>query len=87
MYALIPGAGEAEPVADPTRRRSRRSFETEVTENKSNTARSDLPLDNATLQEILDQLMHHEDAWPFLRPVTRADVSIIYDFVSVLAHS
>uniref|UniRef100_T1I0S2 Bromodomain adjacent to zinc finger domain protein 1A n=1 Tax=Rhodnius prolixus TaxID=13249 RepID=T1I0S2_RHOPR len=35
---------------------------------------SDLPLDNAALLEILDDLMHHEDAWPFLRPVTKSEV-------------
>ncbi|XP_026678419.1 bromodomain adjacent to zinc finger domain protein 1A [Diaphorina citri] len=31
---------------------------------------SDLPLDNAVLQEILDELMHDPNAWPFLRPVS-----------------
>ncbi|KAI5706533.1 hypothetical protein M8J75_009072 [Diaphorina citri] len=35
---------------------------------------SDLPLDNAVLQEILDELMHDPNAWPFLRPVSKNDV-------------
>lgn len=55
-----------------TRRRSRRSLETDT--KLSPSVAKDLPLDNATLQEVLDVLMHHKDAWPFLRPVTKADV-------------
>lgn len=56
-----------------SRRRSRRSLETDI--GLSPSVAKDLPLDNATLQELLEALMHHKDAWPFLRPVTRADVS------------
>lgn len=55
-----------------TRRRSRRSLESDT--KLSPSVAKDLPLDNATLQEVLDVLMHHKDAWPFLRPVTKADV-------------
>lgn len=58
-------------------RRSRRSLEAELAVAREQAAVSkDLPLDNAALQEILDQIMHHEDSWPFLRPVTKADVSL-----------
>ncbi|KAF6198760.1 hypothetical protein GE061_006782, partial [Apolygus lucorum] len=48
-------------------RRSRRSLETTKKQRE-------LPLDNAALQEILEVLMHHKDAWPFLRPVTKSEV-------------
>ncbi|RZF44988.1 hypothetical protein LSTR_LSTR001949 [Laodelphax striatellus] len=60
---------------DMTRRRSsRRSLESSsaaaaAEANSCSVLRSDLPLDNAALQEMLDALMHHKDAWPFLRPV------------------
>nr|CAD7406154.1 unnamed protein product [Timema cristinae] len=33
-----------------------------------------LPLDNAILQDLLMELIHHKDAWPFLRPVQKAQV-------------
>jgi len=66
------------------RRRSRRSLEAELMQQNSNTSASkDLPLDNATLQEILEQLMHHEDAWPFLKPVTKADAE---DYYKIIKH-
>ncbi|XP_039282442.1 bromodomain adjacent to zinc finger domain protein 1A isoform X2 [Nilaparvata lugens] len=60
-----------------SRRRSRRSVEAAgsgADMNGCSVLRSDLPLDNAALQEMLDALMHHKDAWPFLRPVTKAEV-------------
>ncbi|XP_063221980.1 bromodomain adjacent to zinc finger domain protein 1A isoform X2 [Bacillus rossius redtenbacheri] len=31
-----------------------------------------LPLDNAVLQDFLTELIHHKDAWPFLKPVLKA---------------
>jgi hypothetical protein len=34
----------------------------------------DLPLNNAVLQDLLTDIMHHKDSWPFLRPVPRAQV-------------
>lgn len=52
-----------------SRRRSRRSYE------QAPPMSNNLPLDNAVLQELLDVVMHHEDAWPFLRPVTKGEVS------------
>ncbi|CAH0385775.1 unnamed protein product [Bemisia tabaci] len=51
-----------------SRRRSRRSYE------QAPPMSNNLPLDNAVLQELLDVVMHHEDAWPFLRPVTKGEV-------------
>lgn len=69
------GAVVEASAREGSRRRSRRSLETETATNTSPTVAKHLPLDNASLQELLDQLMHHEDAWPFLRPVTKADVS------------
>lgn len=47
----------------PTRRSSRRD---EV--------RDDLPLHNAALHELLADVMKHEDAWPFIRPVQKTEV-------------
>lgn len=38
--------------------------------------RDDLPLHNATLQELLSDIMKHKDAWAFLRPVMRYEVNI-----------
>lgn len=84
MFACI-GEGEQSAstevsVREGSRRRSRRSLESEMAANGANTSPTiakHLPLDNAALQELLDQLMHHEDAWPFLRPVTKADVSVV----------
>lgn len=37
--------------------------------------RDDLPLHNAALQELLADVMKHESAWPFLRPVQQKEVS------------
>jgi len=48
------------------RRRTRHSLESDYS--------TQLPLDNATLQELLTKIMHHEDAWPFLKPVSRYEV-------------
>uniref|UniRef100_A0A8D8PWH5 Bromodomain adjacent to zinc finger domain protein 1A n=1 Tax=Cacopsylla melanoneura TaxID=428564 RepID=A0A8D8PWH5_9HEMI len=44
---------------------------------------SDLPLDNAVLQEILEELMHDQNAWPFLRPVSKGDVP---DYHRIILH-
>ncbi|XP_014255496.1 bromodomain adjacent to zinc finger domain protein 1A isoform X2 [Cimex lectularius] len=41
----------------------------------------DLPLDNAALQEILNTLMHQEEAWPFLRPVTKVEVPDYHEII------
>ena len=49
----------------PTRRSGRRSLEVDL----------DLPLNNAVLQDLLADVMHHKDSWPFLRPVPRAQVN------------
>lgn len=36
--------------------------------------RDDLPLHNAALHELLSDVMKHESAWPFLRPVQPKEV-------------
>jgi len=36
--------------------------------------RDDLPLHNAALHELLSDVMKHEAAWPFLRPVQPKEV-------------
>ncbi|KAL1122831.1 hypothetical protein AAG570_003157, partial [Ranatra chinensis] len=56
-------------LRESSRRRTRTRRTQEFSDNPQ-----DLPLDNAALQEILDEIMHHKDAWPFLRPVTKAEV-------------
>lgn len=38
-------------------------------------ARNDLPLHNATLQELLSDVMKHKDSWPFIRPVQKIEVN------------
>lgn len=48
-----------------SRRRSRRSLDVEGDE---------LPLDNAALQELLEEILRHKDAWAFTRPVLKSEV-------------
>ncbi|PSN58246.1 hypothetical protein C0J52_00127 [Blattella germanica] len=57
-------SAQSDPDLQPTRRSGRRSLEVDL----------DLPLNNAVLQDLLTDVMHHKDAWPFLRPVPRAQV-------------
>ncbi|XP_050543474.1 bromodomain adjacent to zinc finger domain protein 1A-like isoform X2 [Daktulosphaira vitifoliae] len=57
---------EENVTEEKSRRRARHS------ENTTLTTAGDLPLDNALLQLLLNQVMHHPDAWPFLRPVTKS---------------
>lgn len=40
----------------------------------------ELPLHNAALQELLTEVMKHEDSWPFTRPVTKSEVRTIFIF-------
>lgn len=49
----------------PTQRRSHRREDN----------RDDLPLHNAALHQLLTDVMKHEDAWPFIRPVQKNEVS------------
>lgn len=44
--------------------------------------RDDLPLHNAALQELLSDVMKHETAWPFLRPVHLKEVPDYYDIIT-----
>ncbi|XP_065220955.1 bromodomain adjacent to zinc finger domain protein 1A-like isoform X2 [Planococcus citri] len=60
-------------VVNGRRRRTRNSAEF----NYSN----QLPLDNASLQELLNKVMHHEAAWPFLRPVSRYEAADYFEIV------
>ncbi|XP_069695785.1 bromodomain adjacent to zinc finger domain protein 1A-like isoform X2 [Periplaneta americana] len=55
---------QSDSELQPTRRSGRRSLEVDL----------DLPLNNAVLQDLLTDVMHHKDSWPFLRPVPRAQV-------------
>lgn len=48
-----------------SRRRSRRSLDVDG---------DDLPLDNAALQELLEEVIRHKDAWAFTRPVLKSEV-------------
>ncbi|XP_052121345.1 bromodomain adjacent to zinc finger domain protein 1A isoform X2 [Frankliniella occidentalis] len=48
-----------------SRRRSRRSLDVND---------DDLPLDNAALQELLEDIIRHKDAWAFIRPVQKSEV-------------
>ena len=50
-----------------SRRRSRRSLDVDG---------DDLPLDNAALQELLEELIRHKDAWAFTRPVLKSEVCV-----------
>ncbi|XP_017779686.1 PREDICTED: bromodomain adjacent to zinc finger domain protein 1A isoform X2 [Nicrophorus vespilloides] len=44
--------------------------------------RSDLPLHNVALQELLVDVMKHKDAWPFTRPVQKIEVPDYYTVIS-----
>nr|XP_023021015.1 bromodomain adjacent to zinc finger domain protein 1A [Leptinotarsa decemlineata] len=44
--------------------------------------REDLPLHNVALQELLTEVMRHDDAWPFLRPVPKNEVPDYYDVIT-----
>uniref|UniRef100_A0A069DXN6 Bromodomain adjacent to zinc finger domain protein 1A n=1 Tax=Panstrongylus megistus TaxID=65343 RepID=A0A069DXN6_9HEMI len=71
------GIGDAENNYEgiaSVRRSGRESASHRRNRNSGHHTSRDLPLDNAALLEILDDLMHHEDAWPFLRPVTKSEV-------------
>ncbi|XP_067619660.1 bromodomain adjacent to zinc finger domain protein 1A isoform X2 [Eurosta solidaginis] len=41
----------------------------------------DLPLNSAALYELLDDVMKHEAAWPFTRPVSQAEVPDYYKII------
>lgn len=61
------------------RRSSRRKAETSPPNQRlSSTRRSrvneDLLLDNVAIHKLLDEVSKHENAWPFLRPVSRHEV-------------
>ncbi|XP_022178490.1 bromodomain adjacent to zinc finger domain protein 1A-like isoform X1 [Myzus persicae] len=67
LHASARCYGEEENITEEkSRRRGRHTEQTTLTTSE------DLPLDNALLQLLLNQVMHHPDAWPFLRPVTKS---------------
>ncbi|KAL1497561.1 hypothetical protein ABEB36_008502 [Hypothenemus hampei] len=43
--------------------------------------KDDLPLHNAALQELLGDVMKHDAAWPFLRPVHQKEVPDYYEII------
>lgn len=69
------------------RRSSRRKAETSPPTNQrlSSTRRSrvndDLLLDNVSILKMLDEVAKHENAWPFLRPVSRQEVPDYYKVI------
>ncbi|RZC38597.1 bromodomain adjacent to zinc finger domain protein 1A, partial [Asbolus verrucosus] len=44
--------------------------------------RTDLPLHNAALHEVLSEIMKDYNAWPFLRPVQKTEVPDYYDVIT-----
>lgn len=67
IFFIVIILGEDENITEEkSRRRGRHSEQTTLITS------GDLPLDNALLQLLLNQVMHHPDAWPFLRPVTKS---------------
>lgn len=60
-------------MASGTRRSNRRNQEIDL----------DLPLNNAALQDLLKELMHHSDSWPFLRPVHKTEVNYLNIFIFI----
>lgn len=69
------------------RRSSRRKTDTSPPSNSrsSSTRRSrvsdDLLLDNVSIQKLLDEVCKDENAWPFLRPVSRYEVPDYYKVI------
>lgn len=58
--------------------------ETTKTSNSRRSIRrtaDNLPLNNSALYELLEKIMKHENAWPFLRPVSQAEVPDYYDII------
>lgn len=53
-----------------------------VRSSRREETREDLPLHNAALQELLSDVMKHEDAWPFIRPVQQKEVPDYYEVIS-----
>lgn len=49
---------------------------------RSEDGRQDLPLHNAALHQLLLEVMRHEDAWPFIRPVQKQEVPDYYDVIA-----
>lgn len=40
-----------------------------------------MPLDNKVLQELLGKIMKEDNSWPFLRPVSQAEVPDYYKII------
>ncbi|EFN82387.1 Bromodomain adjacent to zinc finger domain protein 1A [Harpegnathos saltator] len=60
-----------------TRRATKRAAEIEHEEDKSSIKGS-----MARLQELLSDIRHHRDSWPFLSPVTKDEVPDYHDIIS-----
>lgn len=86
---------ENEKLATPAKR-VRRSFGARRRSPSEETARANghtssrrslrhsnnsLPLDNRVLQQLLTRIMKEENAWPFLRPVSQAEVPDYYEII------
>ncbi|XP_046750522.1 bromodomain adjacent to zinc finger domain protein 1A isoform X3 [Diprion similis] len=70
-----------EPVPQrQTRRSAKRVADASIDENKEDA--STVKGCMATLQELLADITHHRDSWPFLSPVTKDEVPDYHDIIS-----
>lgn len=58
----------------------------DINRNNNNSRRGrrtadDLPLNSVILYDLLNEIMKHEDAWPFLRPVSQTEVPDYYKII------
>ncbi|XP_076235164.1 ATP-dependent chromatin assembly factor large subunit isoform X2 [Calliopsis andreniformis] len=61
-----------------TRRAAKRAAEIEQEEEDKGTVRGSM----TRLQELLSDIRHHKDSWPFLSPVTKDEVPDYHDIIS-----
>ncbi|CAK9822646.1 Bromodomain adjacent to zinc finger domain protein 1A [Anthophora retusa] len=61
-----------------TRRAAKRAAEIEQEEEDKGTIKGSM----ARLQELLSDITHHRDSWPFLSPVTKDEVPDYHDIIS-----
>lgn len=74
VYIDVSNTEESEPRQ--TRRSSKRTAEEPIENEKSS-----LKNVKATLQELLADVTHHRESWPFLSPVTKDEVPDYEDFI------
>uniref|UniRef100_A0A1I8NLV6 Bromodomain adjacent to zinc finger domain protein 1A n=1 Tax=Stomoxys calcitrans TaxID=35570 RepID=A0A1I8NLV6_STOCA len=77
------------PSRPSSQRNSLANLKTEQADSSksSNSRRSirrtadNLPLNNSVLYELLEKIMKHDNAWPFLRPVSQSEVPDYYEII------